>query len=258
MADRPLDRRIARAVATLGGATALAGCQDVNIDANVNGSSEGGGDDGATGDDETDGSSTDDGTAGDGAEARGESADGSDGGADDSGVVGTTTIGVGAEANHDGAVVIGDASPSTIASRQPNEVRSQMPVYAPSFNTTSARAAKAGVEPVDPETVLEAAETLDVYWWQLVHGSDRRHVGPMARDFGHAFGLERSSESIATVDADGVVLAAIQGAARRLEARNDRLRQELTALDDELSALEDRLADVQEATGPPGDKNWMD
>ena len=38
-----------------------------------------------------------------------------------------------------------------------------------------------------------------------------RHIGPVAQDFRAAFDLGADDKTIATVDADGVALAAIQG-----------------------------------------------
>ena len=56
------------------------------------------------------------------------------------------------------------------------------------------------------------------------------HLGPMAEDFKAAFDLAGDGKSIATVDADGVALAAIQGLNQKLEAENAALREELKAL----------------------------
>jgi hypothetical protein len=55
--------------------------------------------------------------------------------------------------------------------------------------------------------------------------------GPVAEDFKAAFGLAGDGQSIATVDADGVALAAIQGVNAKLEARNAALMARIAALD---------------------------
>jgi cell division protein FtsB len=60
------------------------------------------------------------------------------------------------------------------------------------------------------------------------------HIGPTAQDFAAAFGLGGTETGIASVDADGVTLAAIQA----LEAENDELRSELA----ELRAMVEQLA----------------
>jgi hypothetical protein len=137
-----------------------------------------------------------------------------------------------------------------------------MPLYAPAFNTTSARSAKTAFEPVDPQIVLAGVETLDVSTWRFDHRDDGRHMGPMAGEFHDAFGLGDDEETIATVDADGVALAAIQGLAERgdgrdgridelertVEERDDRidaLQAENEQLRDRLDAFEERLAAVE-------------
>jgi hypothetical protein len=67
----------------------------------------------------------------------------------------------------------------------------------------------------------------------------------MAQDFHAAFGLGTDERHIATVDADGVALAAIQGLndkveerSRKLESENAELKRELA----ELKALVGQLA----------------
>ena len=54
-----------------------------------------------------------------------------------------------------------------------------------------------------------------------------KHFGPTAEDFHAAFQLGQSSETIGTVDADGVALAAIQGLyelVQDLQAENEQMR----------------------------------
>lgn len=143
-------------------------------------------------------------------------------------------VGQRAHAIHDGAVVFGDATSTDIFSAGSNEVRSQMPIYAPSFNTTSARAAKTAVEPVSPESILEKVTELPISTWEFTEGESGRHLGPMADAFHEQFGLGTSAESIASVDADGVAFAAIQALASALAA-NER---EITALKSRITTLE--------------------
>lgn len=150
-----------------------------------------------------------------------------------------STFGVNARSVHDGAIVFGDSTQRSIWSEQSDEIRSQMPIYAPSFNTTSASSAKTAVEPIDPIQTLEGVQSLDISTWQFVDGDDSRHMGPMAEDFHDAFDLGGSDESIATVDADGVAFAAIQGLIERL----DELESENEVLRSRMNTLEDALGD---------------
>lgn len=226
--DRTLQRHIARAAASLGAATALAGCNDET----------GSDDDDDSGDEEDDGDESGD------AEL-------------------SRTQGRGARAIHEGTFVIGDSSPRQITSRGPDEVRSQVPFYAPAFHTTSARAAKTGVEPVDPGRILDGVTSLPISTWRFENSPDGRHLGPMAGEFREAFELDGTGgsipddsigtvdadDTIATVDADGVTFAAIQGFARRLDARNRKLREELEELDRYTDRLETRIEAFEEEFG---------
>jgi hypothetical protein len=116
-----------------------------------------------------------------------------------------------------------------------------MPMYAPAFNTTSARAKKSAVKPVAPPEVLDRVESLDVSTWELDHQDDGRHMGPMAEDFADAFELGNDDEHIATVDADGVALAAIQGLADRLGEKDDRIEE----LESEAEAAREENAELE-------------
>jgi hypothetical protein len=74
-------------------------------------------------------------------------------------------------------------------------------------------------------------------WRFKTEESDVKHVGPMAQDFHAAFGLGAQETAIATVDADGVALAAIQ-------ALNRKLMDELNRRDAEHAKLQQRLAEL--------------
>lgn len=95
-----------------------------------------------------------------------------------------------ARAVHDGAVVFGDHTSTRVSSRSTGELRSQMPVHAPAFYTTSARASKTNLAPVDPQEVLAGVEALSIRSWELdTDTDDSRHVGPMAGEFAEQFDL---------------------------------------------------------------------
>lgn len=148
---------------------------------------------------------------------------------------------------HDGALVFADSSNDSHTAKTDDAAFFQMPVYAESFNTTSTRTAKTAVDTVDPESVLDGVDSLDVRTWEFTD-SDGQHMGPMAEEFSETFDLGADEESIATVDADGVALAAIQGLSERLERKDDRI-DELAATveqkDDRIDDLERRLAALE-------------
>jgi hypothetical protein len=64
------------------------------------------------------------------------------------------------------------------------------------------------------------------------------HMGPIARDFYGAFGLGEDDKHIATVDADGVALAAIQ-----------RLHELLREKGEKRSTLEERIEAMESLVG---------
>lgn len=104
----------------------------------------------------------------------------------------------------------------------------------------SSRAVKEHVSSLDPAQVLARVLALPVTRWRYRGSDEGEHVGPMAEDFHAAFGLGPDAHGIATVDADGVALAAIQGLAARLEAENGSLRAELEVLRRRLDELAGR------------------
>jgi hypothetical protein len=84
-------------------------------------------------------------------------------------------------------------------------------------------------EAVDGLEVLEKLASLPISSWNYI-GDDPsvRHLGPMAQDFAKAFGLGADERLISSIDAQGVVMVAIQALYRRvqqLESEIAELRQ---------------------------------
>jgi hypothetical protein len=115
------------------------------------------------------------------------------------------------------------------------------------FVSSSDRNAKAGFEPIDARAVLEKVAALPITRWQYTNDPAITHLGPVAQDFHAAFGLGCDDKHIATVDADGVALAAIQGLNQKVESENAALRAELQRRDTELSQLRERLQRLEQA-----------
>jgi hypothetical protein len=107
------------------------------------------------------------------------------------------------------------------------------------YSPSSDRNAKENIQPVSPRDVLERVAALPISRWNFKQDPNSEHVGPMAQDFHAAFGLGADDKHIATVDADGVALAAIQGLNRKLE-------EELRLRDAENRALKQRLEKVEQ------------
>ena len=114
---------------------------------------------------------------------------------------------------------------------------------ATAFNTLSDRESKEHFESIRPRDVLDKVAALPLSQWNFKTETASRHVGPMAQDFYAAFGLGQDEKHIATVDAEGVALAAIQG----LNQKVDEQAAELKAKEAELQALKQSLAELKEA-----------
>jgi trimeric autotransporter adhesin len=168
-----------------------------------------------------------------------------------------------AKANHDGAFVWGDSTLADVASTAANQfiVRASGGVW---FGTTSTpgtdltagrflatstgaylttggtwtnssdRARKENVAAVDGSSLLEKLAALPVQTWNYTaEDASVRHMGPMAQDFYAAFGLGEDDKHIATVDADGVALAAIQALYGMLQQKETEIARQAAQLADQ-------------------------
>jgi hypothetical protein len=93
---------------------------------------------------------------------------------------------------------------------------------------------KEHIVPIDYDQVLYRIRELPISEWQY-KGQNERHFGPMAQDFHAAFGLGGSDTTIASVDADGVALAAIKA-----------LIGQVDALKKEVAILKNSMADCRQ------------
>jgi len=121
-----------------------------------------------------------------------------------------------------------------------------LPAGSGSWSSVSDRNAKENFEAVDGRQVLERVAAMPISRWNYkTQDKSIRHIGPMAQDFAATFGTGEDDKHIASVDADGVALAAIQGLNAKLEEslrdRDARLQEQNT----ELSTLRERLAAVE-------------
>jgi len=81
--------------------------------------------------------------------------------------------------------------------------------------------------PIDGFEVLEKLAALPISTWNYKSDPPSvRHLGPMAQDFMAAFGLGDDDRTINMVDANGVVMVAIQALYHRLQS----LEAEVAAL----------------------------
>ncbi len=133
-------------------------------------------------------------------------------------------------------------------------------ITATAFYTSSDRHAKTIGQAADPQAVLAKVAGLPIMEWSFKSEPAARHLGPMAQDFYSAFGLGAGDKQIATVDADGIALAAIQGLnlkVERLRAEADgqsarlleEVRRENQSLRDQLRGALQRIVQIEVQVG---------
>jgi hypothetical protein len=77
---------------------------------------------------------------------------------------------------------------------------------------------------LDPRQVLDKFSRLPLTEWSYkAQDPSIRHIGPMAQDFYAAFGLGEDRLRIGTMDADGVMMAAIQGLNTKVNTRDQKI-----------------------------------
>ena len=119
-------------------------------------------------------------------------------------------------------------------------------VTASAFNPFSDRNLKEKFVPVNPVEVLDKVAALPISRWNFKGDTATPHVGPMAQDFHAAFGVGTDDKHIATVDADGVALAAIQGLNLKVEDRVNALEREIKRRNAENAELKARLDKLEQ------------
>jgi len=96
--------------------------------------------------------------------------------------------------------------------------------------------------PADPRAIVEAIAGLALHSWTCATDTANfQHLGPSAADFYAAFQLGSAERGIATVDADGVALAGIQGLYQLLNEKD----AALAAQQERITQLETRLQNLE-------------
>lgn len=102
------------------------------------------------------------------------------------------------------------------------------------FNTLSDRNSKMDIETLNSKAILDSVVSLPLSSWSYKDEPGVSHIGPMAQDFYSAFKLGSSNKSIASIDASGIALVAIQGLYKELEEKEMRIQ----ALEKKIEAQE--------------------
>ncbi|HEX8651728.1 MAG TPA: tail fiber domain-containing protein [Pyrinomonadaceae bacterium] len=102
-------------------------------------------------------------------------------------------------------------------------------------NQPSDRNLKANFSSVNPRTILDRLASIPIQTWRYKSEPESvRHIGAMAQDFRSAFGFGESDQTLNTVDAQGVTMAAIQG----LYQQNQELKSEVQQLRAQVTQLQ--------------------
>lgn len=180
-----------------------------------------------------------------------------------------------AKANHRGSFVWADPQPFDFPSANSGEFSARatggvrfvsavdtngapvagvsLPAGSGSWTSLSDRNAKADFKPLNPRDILERVARLPVQSWRYKTEADSiRHIGPVAQDFAAAFNVGVDDKHIATVDANGVALAAIQGLNTKLEEKLKTKDAEIQSLRKDLASLQQFVNDLANRKGAEG------
>jgi len=134
-----------------------------------------------------------------------------------------------------------------------------------SWLNASDRNLKENLKAVDPREVLARVAALPISRWNYKNDPNTPHLGPVAQDFHAAFELGADDRHIATVDADGVALAAIQGLNEIVSEKDLKITQlekrlrtlENVAMKDresEIDQLRNRLSALEKLLAKPSNQ----
>ena len=108
----------------------------------------------------------------------------------------------------------------------------------------SSRTLKNQFVSLDASTILAKLAALDIQQWTYIDRPEEKHVGPVAEDFYAAFGLGQGDQNISTIDADGIMMLALQALQdenEELKNKNDQLEQGQLAILQKLEMLEKKV-----------------
>ena len=158
--------------------------------------------------------------------------------------------GMGSNISYSGFVGINKTNPATAL-----DVNGT--VSATSFNHRSDRNLKENFTTLNSREMLEKVAALAITRWNFKGEAATTHVGPMAQDFHAAFALGTDDRHIASVDADGVALAAIQGLNAIVKEQKKELQEkqaEIEAINLKNQSLEKRLEALERLVRKRGER----
>lgn len=107
------------------------------------------------------------------------------------------------------------------------------------LSNPSSRSLKQEFVKVESSDILRKLSELDIQQWTYKHRPEEKHIGAIAEDFYAAFGLGEGEKNISTIDADGVMMLAIQALTEENKILKTRLDTQDKLLEDILEKLKD-------------------
>ncbi|HEX8492451.1 MAG TPA: tail fiber domain-containing protein [Pyrinomonadaceae bacterium] len=118
-----------------------------------------------------------------------------------------------------------------------------------SWSSLSDRNMKANFALVNPREILRGVLRLPISTWNYKsQNTNVRHIGPMAQDFFSTFKVGEGDRTIATIDPDGVALAAIQGLNEEIKDRDAKIegqQRQVDRLQQQLNQLQQQVKEQQ-------------
>ncbi|HEV2914990.1 MAG TPA: tail fiber domain-containing protein, partial [Pyrinomonadaceae bacterium] len=134
---------------------------------------------------------------------------------------------------------------TTLTSNSGGSAGVTLPAGGGSWNNLSDRNMKANFAAVDTRAILRGVLGLPISTWNYkTQDKSIRHIGPMAQDFFATFKVGEGDKTIATIDPDGVALAAIQGLHEELKDRDAKiggLQQQVKSQQEQIDGLKKLL-----------------
>jgi len=156
----------------------------------------------------------------------------------------TDTVQIGSRSNHDVEMIVNDTVVMTVTSAGNMTLQGALSEYS-DVNV------KENFSEVDGYEVLDRLNNIPITTWNYISDdSGIQHMGPMAQDFYAAFELGADNRHIASLDVNGVSLAAIQTLSKITTDQKteiDKLEAENTALKEKVDGLETRLSNLEQS-----------
>jgi hypothetical protein len=132
---------------------------------------------------------------------------------------------------------------TTLTSNSGGSAGVTLPAGGGSWNNLSDRNMKANFAPVNTREILRGVLSLPISTWNYKsQDTSIRHIGPMAQDFFATFKVGEGNKTIATIDPDGVALAAIQGLNEELKDRDAKIE----SLQEQLKQQQNQLENLRQ------------